>query len=81
MTEPSIKIHTFQHKLSETLVTYQVTQLKGQTMIWIGSGDPCLGNMSAAIPTKDYPSTPVFGNDDQSGKLSSRLAKKLNKQV
>merc|ERR1719336_13705 len=34
-----------------------------------------------AVPLVDCPSTQVIGNNDQSLQLSSRLAKKLSKQV
>ena len=81
MTESSFSFHSFQHTLCDNIVHFHVTSLTGQTMIWIGSGDPGLGNLSAAVPTQDYPSTALFGQTEQSNMLSSRLAKKLNKQV
>ena len=81
MTESVFSVHSFQHNLCENIVNYQVTTLQGQTMIWIGSGEPCLGNLSAAVPCRDYPSTALLGQSDQSNMLASRLSKKLNKQV
>ena len=81
MTESAFSVHSFQHNLCENIVNYQVTTLQGQTMIWIGSGEPCLGNLSAAVPCRDYPSTALLGQSDQSNMLASRLSKKLNKQV
>ena len=79
---PNINIYNFQHKLCDTMVNYQVTKMQGQNMIWIGSGDPTLSNISGAVPCPpDYPATTLIGSSDQSIMLASRLAKKLNKQV
>jgi len=78
---PSIHIHSFEHKLCDTLVEYQVTRLQGQTMIWVGAGDRSLANLAAAVPGGDCPSTALLGQADQPAMLASRLAKKLNKQV
>jgi len=82
MTEPcNISVHSFEHKLCDTNINYQVTKLSGQTMIWVGSGEPTLSSLSVAVPTKDFPSTQIIGSGEQSSMLSSRLSKKLNKQV
>ena len=81
MTDSSIELHAFQHKLCDTLVDYQVTKMSGQTMIWVGAGDRSLANLAAAVPGGDCPSTAVLGQADQPAMLASRLAKKLNKQV
>ena len=48
MTDSSIELHSFQHKLCDTLVDYQVTRMSGQTMIWVGAGDAKLSNLFAA---------------------------------
>ena len=77
----SITLHAFQHKLCDTLVEYQVTKMSGQTMIWVGTGEQKLSNISTAVPVQDFPSTAVIGQQEQASNLSSRLAKKLNKQV
>ena len=81
MTDMSITLHAFQHKLCDTLVEYQVTKMSGQTMIWVGAGEQKLSNISTAVPVQDFPSTAVIGQQEQASNLSSRLAKKLNKQV
>ena len=81
MTDSSIELHAFQHKLCDTLVDYQVTKMSGQTMIWVGAGDAKLSNLSAAVPVQGFPSTAIIGQQEQASNLSSRLAKKLNKQV
>ena len=81
MTDMSITLHAFQHKLCDTLVEYQVTKMSGQTMIWVGAGEQKLSNISTAVPVQDFPSTAVVGQQEQASNLSSRLAKKLNKQV
>ena len=81
MTDSSIELHAFQHKLCDTLVDYQVTRMSGQTMIWVGAGDAKLSNLSAAVPVQGFPSTAIIGQQEQASNLSSRLAKKLNKQV
>ena len=53
MTDSSgIELHAFQHKLCDTLVDYQVTKMSGQTMIWVGTGDAKLSNLSAAVPVQ-----------------------------
>ena len=53
MTDSSgIELHAFQHKLCDTLVDYQVTKLSGQTMIWVGTEDAKLSNLSAAVPVQ-----------------------------
>ena len=53
MTDSSgIELHAFQHKLCDTLVDYQVTKMTGQTMIWVGTGDAKLSNLSAAVPVQ-----------------------------
>ena len=49
---PGIELHAFQHKLCDTLVDYQVTKMSGQTMIWVGTGDAKLSNLSAAVPVQ-----------------------------
>jgi len=77
----SIKIHNFSSTISERLIHYQVTQLVGQTMIWVGEGDPALSSLAAGVPGPGCPSTPLLGGGDQSTLLAGRLAKKLNKQV
>lgn len=78
----SIKIHNFSCKISEKLVAFQVTQLKGQILIWIAEGEPSLTNLAVGVPVKDSPSTTLLGaSDSQSSKLASMLSKKLNKQV
>ena len=81
MAESCIELHAFQHKLCDTLVDYQVTRMTGQTMIWVGTGDARLSNVSAAVPVQGFPSTAIIGQEVQASNLSSRLAKKLNKQV
>jgi len=77
----TINIHKFSSLISERLIHYQVTQLRGQTMIWVGEGDPVLSSLAAGVPGPDCPSTSLFGGGDQSTMLAGRLAKKLNKQV
>ena len=49
---PGIELHSFQHKLCDTLVDYQVTRMSGQTMIWVGTGEANLSNLSAAVPVQ-----------------------------
>ena len=56
---PGIELHAFQHKLCDTLVDYQVTKMSGQTMIWVGTGDAKLSNLSAAVPVQVRQSTHV----------------------
>ena len=77
----NIKIHKFSSTISERLIHFQVTQLVGQTMIWVGEGDPALTSLAAGVPGPGCPSTPLLGGGDQSTLLAGRLAKKLNKQV
>ena len=49
---PGIELHAFQHKVCDTLVEYQVTRMSGQTMIWVGTGEAKLSNLSAAVPVQ-----------------------------
>ena len=77
----TINIHNFSARISERLIHYQVTLLRGQTMIWVGEGDPVLSSLSAGVPGPDCPSTSLLGGGEQSSMLAGRLAKKLNKQV
>ena len=77
----SLRVHSFSCKINDRLIHFQVTQLMGQIIIWVGEGDPAMASLAAGVPGPDCPSTVLLGGGDQSNMLAGRLAKKLNKQV
>jgi len=77
---PRLSVHAWSAQLQERTICFQALRLEGQVMIWVGE-EPVLGCLAMAVPLVDCPSTQVIGNNDQSLQLSSRLAKKLSKQV
>jgi len=73
-------LHSWSETLQERTIHFQALRLEGQVMIWVGE-EAVLGCLAMAVPVADCPSTQVIGSNDQSLQLSSRLAKKLSKQV
>lgn len=78
--ESKLGLHTWSEQLQERTIHFQALRLEGQVIIWVGE-EAVLGCLAMAVPVADCPSTQVIGSDDQSLQLSSRLAKKLSKQV
>lgn len=79
--ESRLALHNFSTKVHDRLINFQVLQLVGQVLVWVGEGDPVLSNLAMGVPGDKGASSNLLGVGGQATQLSARLAKKLNKQV
>ncbi|XP_041375792.1 proteasome assembly chaperone 4-like [Gigantopelta aegis] len=83
--EHSLHVHSFQTKILDTTVFFQVIKLNNSFHLFVGNV-PTLQNMAMSMNTK-YENVPtvnhLFGNrtDSTSSSIAQKLAKKTGKQV
>lgn len=81
--EPTIEVHTFQDKILDHDVFFQVIKLQDSFYLWFGKSNQ-FGDLSVAMATlKNMTSSTnlIGGNESHTVAMAERLSKKLKKQV
>lgn len=81
--EPTITVHTFQDKILDQDVFFQVIKLEDSFYLWFGKSNQ-FGDLSVAMATlKNITSSTnlIGGNESHSVAMAERLSKRLKKQV
>lgn len=84
----SMSIHNFQHTVGQSLVKFQILNMNGSTLVWIGDAEHTFSDLSFAFFSQfnnrpESISTKVMGDklNLTSSTLSAKLSKKLQKPV
>lgn len=83
-----MSIHNFQHTVGQSLVKFQILNMNGSTLVWIGDAEHTFSDLSFAFFSQfnnrpESISTKVMGDklNLTSSTLSAKLSKKLQKPV
>ncbi|SAM02291.1 hypothetical protein [Absidia glauca] len=86
MAEPRFMIHQATHLFMTDPIYFQIVQMQGANMVWVGKQSGKMGDLAVSVPafgSQNIPSaTTVLGSDvkEYSRNLARRLALKYGEQ-